>query len=53
MEQARTVDLAETPGLAITHSLGEDVGKYLYDVPAVAPTPTDAGERVNRRRDAA
>lgn len=42
-----TIDLRTTPGLAITHALGQDVGKYIYAVPPeapLAPAATDAME---------
>lgn len=49
-EEPETVDLHSTPGVQITHALGEDVAKYHYEAPAIpmaeaepaeaAPTPT-------------
>ena len=47
-KQPEVVDLHATPALRMTHSLGVDVGRYLYEVPAAAaladPTATAAGE---------
>ncbi len=38
---AETVDLHATPGLSITHTMGEDVGAYLYEAPSPAAWSDD------------
>lgn len=37
-EQPQTVDLHATPGLQITHALGEDVARYHYEAPPIPLT---------------
>lgn len=36
------VDLHATPGVRITHALGEDVTRYLFEAPSAAPLPSAA-----------
>jgi response regulator RpfG family c-di-GMP phosphodiesterase len=44
LDAVKAIDLHETPGLTITHYMGEDVAGHLYEVPPPPPWPDSAEE---------